>query len=160
MVRYFHPACIACGKVGPTMCPSRPPGTGYNHSDCCRPAAAQHGVSCMFWALPLSLQGRSSVSEALFGVLLGGGVLVSLFLGGALVVLALPMRSEGMVTLAWLLQSAYVFLSAAGLWRSAKNARSHGHFVTARVLAVSFALAQAWIVGRLFAPGFSPHHAP
>ena len=26
------------------MCPSRLPGTGYNHSDCCRPAAAKHGV--------------------------------------------------------------------------------------------------------------------
>jgi hypothetical protein len=27
----------------PTMCPSRTAGHGYNHSDCCRPAAAQHG---------------------------------------------------------------------------------------------------------------------
>ena len=112
----------------------------------------------MFWALPQSLQGRSSVPEALFGVLLGGGVLVTLFLAGALVVLALPMRVEGMVTLAWFLQSAYVFLSAAGLWRSAKNAGSQSHVVGARLLAVSFALAQAWLMTQLYMPSSSAGH--
>jgi hypothetical protein len=114
----------------------------------------------MFWALPQSLQGRSSVPEALFGVLLGGGVLVSLFLGGALVVLALPMRLEGMVTLAWFLQSAYVLLSAVGLWRCARNAESQRRLVAARLLAVSFALAQAWLFAQLFMPSSSAHHAP
>ena len=114
----------------------------------------------MFWALPLSLQGRSSIPEALFGVLLGGGALVTLFLGLAVLVLALPMRIEGIVTWAWSLQSAYVFLAAAGLWRSAKNAKSRNSLVVARVLAVLFGLAHAWLMSQLFMPGFQVHDAP
>jgi len=79
-------------------------------------------------------------------------LLVGVVLGAALLLLALPSRSESMVALFWFLQTVYVLLAAGGLWRSSKNAKSRRGLLAARVAAVAVPLGQLWLIASLLAP--------
>jgi hypothetical protein len=104
----------------------------------------------MFWSLPQALRGHLSLLRATVGVLWLGSFLISLLLALAILAFALPSRSESLVLLAWLLQSAYVFLACFGVWRSARNGETRLSRSLARAVAVIFCGAQAWLLWHLF----------
>jgi hypothetical protein len=108
----------------------------------------------MFWSLPQAIRGTVGLPRAV-GVLAVGSLLVALGLAALLFVVALPLRSEALVLLAWSLQTAYVLLACVGVWRSARNGLTSVSRTVGRVLPAFVAAAQVLLFVSLFAPQLS-----
>jgi hypothetical protein len=92
----------------------------------------------MFWALPRVLKGRSTVAEALFGVLFVGSLLLGFALGIPVYALVHPAHSEAALQVAWAIHSLYVIAAAVGLWRCSRNTRSGLVTGLARAVATAY----------------------
>lgn len=102
-----------------------------------------------------ALSGSATVGEAFWGVLLGGSVLLSIAISLFLFFVALPLRSEALVAVGWLVQSTYIVFGSVCLWRCSPNAKSNAGRLTARAFAVVYGVGQVAFVIMLFADGFS-----